>query len=263
MSFVGYEIDSIAQEVRLPLDKLQKCSQEIEMLLQQSRATLREIQSIVGLLNFTCAVVLPGRPFLRRLIDLTIGVAAPHFKIRLTKGSKEDLRIWLQFLFTHNGKCLFLDQQPIFSPDINLYTDASGSVGYGAICGSEWFQGEWSEWWQGQNITLLELYPIVVAIEAWGPKLENKQLVLHTDNIAIVAVLQKQTSKEPLVMTLVRKLVLLCLKYNLVVSAQHVPGENNSIADALSRFQMERFRNLCSWAEAEAICIPPLPAALV
>lgn len=72
MSFVGYEIDSIAQEVRLPLEKLQGCSQEIIKLLNRSKATLRELQAIVGLLNFTYAVVLPGRPFLRRLLDLTI-----------------------------------------------------------------------------------------------------------------------------------------------------------------------------------------------
>jgi len=144
MSFLGYEIDSLAQEVRLPLDKLGKCAQEIQNLLQKNKASLRELQSVIGLLNFTFAVVLPGRPFLRRLIDLTIGVAAPHFKIRLNKGAKEDLTVWLQFLIQHNGRCLFLDQQPVYSPDMALYTDASGSVGYGAICGSEWFNGEWS-----------------------------------------------------------------------------------------------------------------------
>ena len=45
------------------------------------KVTLRELQSIIGLLNFTCSVVLPGRAFLRRLIDLSRGIQRPHFKI--------------------------------------------------------------------------------------------------------------------------------------------------------------------------------------
>ena len=54
MSFVGYELDSVMREVRLPLDKLKHCAEEIGILLGKDRATLREIQSIVGLLNFAC-----------------------------------------------------------------------------------------------------------------------------------------------------------------------------------------------------------------
>lgn len=174
--------------------------------------------------------------------------------IRLTKGEKEDLRIWLTFLINHNGRCLFLDQLPAHSPTIELYTDASGSIGYGAVFGSKWFNGKWSDWWLGQNITLLELYPIILAVEVWGPHMANKQLILYTDNSAIVAVLNKPTSKEPIVMILVRKLVLLCLTYNILVSTRHVPGVDNSIADALSRFQMGRFRELCPRADRELEC---------
>ena len=109
---------------------------------------------------------------------------------------------------------------------------------------------------------MLELYPIVVAIETWGHELQNKRLVLKTDNAALVAVLQKQTSREPLVMILVRRLVLHCLRMSLMLSAEHVPGEDNEIADALSRFQMERFRALCPGVEAEPVETPPLPVSL-
>jgi hypothetical protein len=35
--------------------------------------TLRELQSLHGLLNFACSVIIPVWAFLRRLFDLTIG----------------------------------------------------------------------------------------------------------------------------------------------------------------------------------------------
>ena len=262
MSFVGFEIDTVKQEVRLPIDKLQKCKDEITELLQKTNATLKELQSIIGLLNFACAVVLPGRAFLRRLIDLTIGLRAPHHRKRLTKGTKADLNLWLTFLSEFNGKSIFLDTHLTLNHDIHLYTDSSGSVGYGAILGNHWFNGIWSNWWTAQNIMLLELYPIVLAVEIWGEKLQNKRLLMHTDNESLVSVLTKQTSKHPLAMILVRRLVLHCMRINLVISAVHIAGEKNAIADSLSRLQMERFRALAPNANRHPCPIPALPDRL-
>ena len=44
------------------------------------------------------------------------------------------------------------------SDTINLYTDASGSIGYAAVMGSHWFQGTWPDIWRQLNITMLELW---------------------------------------------------------------------------------------------------------
>ena len=101
---MGYEFDSILSEVHLPQDKLDKCTEAISSMLEGSKTTLRKLQSVIGLLNFACAVVVPGRAFLRRLIDLTVGVRKPHYHIRITGEVKQDLHVWLNFLSTYNGK---------------------------------------------------------------------------------------------------------------------------------------------------------------
>lgn len=45
-------------------------------------------------------------------------------------------------------------------------------------------------------------------------------------------------------MVLLRNLTLKCLQMNIVVKAEHFPEVKNSITDALSRFQMQRFWTL-------------------
>ena len=100
---------------------------------------------------------------------------------------------------------------------LHLYTDASGSLGYGAVFGSMWFHGPWPAHWVGHNITLLELYPIVAALHVWGPLLRDSRLMLHTDNMALVHILNAQTSKDATIMILVRKLVVACMMNNVHV----------------------------------------------
>ena len=73
LTFAGIELDTICCESRLPGDKLLKCQQLIASFLSRKKATLKELQSLIGVLNFACSVVSPGRSFLRRLVDLTVG----------------------------------------------------------------------------------------------------------------------------------------------------------------------------------------------
>ena len=99
-----------------------------------------------------------------------------------------------------NGKCFFLDEKLLSNENIQLYTDASGTHGYGAVFGQSWFFGQWNEEWLAQNITLKELYPIVLAIEVWGTQIANRSICFNCDNEALVYVLNKQSSSEKQVM---------------------------------------------------------------
>lgn len=78
LQFAGIMLDSKRMEARLPDEKLQKCCNLLEDFHARRSVCLKELQSLIGLLNFTCLVVVPGRAFLRRMIDLTKGVRRPH-----------------------------------------------------------------------------------------------------------------------------------------------------------------------------------------
>ena len=167
LAFAGIELDTVLMEARLPQEKLDKCRDLLSTFLRRRKVTLQEIQSLTGLLNFACTVVVPGRAFLRRLIDLTIGVRKPHFLIRLSKDVKEDLLVWQSFLSGFNGRSFFLADQWKNSNQLEVYTDASGALGYGAVFGRHWCYGQWPHSWCHLNIAFLELYPIVLSLHLW------------------------------------------------------------------------------------------------
>ncbi|CAG2189329.1 unnamed protein product [Mytilus edulis] len=109
LMFLGIEFDTQNLIMRLPNEKLVKLSQKIRDTLDSSKITLKDMQSLLGLLNFACKVVAPGRTFCRRLINSTIGVRKSYFKIRVNKQMKADLEVWLDFLKQYNGVTVITD----------------------------------------------------------------------------------------------------------------------------------------------------------
>lgn len=87
----------------LPPDKLHILRQTIRFVQNAEKVTLKSLQSLIGLLNFTCKTVAPGGAFCRRLIDATIGIKKPHRFIRANKGMRDYLAMWQQFLDQYNG----------------------------------------------------------------------------------------------------------------------------------------------------------------
>ena len=70
-----------------------------------------------------------------------------------------------------------------------------------------------------------------------------------SDNGAVVHMLNSRTSKIPCLMRLLRHLLLSAARHSFSFSAQHVPGVNNQLADALSRFHWQDVRLLAPEAQ--------------
>ena len=233
----------------------------------RKKVSLREMLSLVGYLSFCCTVVTPGRAFLRRLIDKTKGVRQLHHRLRIDKECRLDLGMWQVFLRYYNGRSFFLREVWESNTALHLFTDAAKKLGFGALFKSHWFFGAWPPLWTQYNIVILELFPIVLALETWGGQLANKRLMVHTDNEALVAILNKQSSSDKLTMVLVRRLVLALFKCNIHMRAVHIAGIKNDLADSLSRLQVEKFLALAGKAGHAVDCRPTriaqLPPSLI
>lgn len=59
LTFVGIELDCLNLEAKLPLEKVDKILSAIRNLLPRKRVQLKELQSLVGLVNFACLVKTP------------------------------------------------------------------------------------------------------------------------------------------------------------------------------------------------------------
>ena len=92
------------------------------------------------------------------------------------------------------------------------------------------------------HISVRELYPIVLALELWTDQLANKRILFHFDNISVVYCINKQTYKNADSM----RLVVQALTFHIYFEAEHVPGITNILADKLSRFQIEDFKQLAT-----------------
>lgn len=136
LTILGIELDTMQMQARLPEEKLAALLEELDMFscLAQSRdtCTKRQLLSLIGKLAFACKVIPAGRIFLRRLIDKAYTVDSLEHPIPLDNETMQDVQWWLTFARSWNGTGFFLD--PTWTPanEFQLYTDASGTIGYGA-----------------------------------------------------------------------------------------------------------------------------------
>ena len=119
--YLGIEIDTVKQEIRLPKDKFD------------------DLNDNFGKLSFAAKVVRPGRIFLRRLIDLSKTAKKLHHHIRLNAGAKAYINWWLEFLPHWNGSGIFPDPNWVNAESMQLFTDASATLGYGCFFGASGF----------------------------------------------------------------------------------------------------------------------------
>lgn len=176
--------------------------------------------------------------------------------------------MWEHFLSEWNGISLFLDPHLTADNDLEFWTDSSGTIGFGGYFKNSWFQGRWPEkLWQDSDdemsMAFLELFPIVVAADLWGHRWNSKRILLHCDNQAVVNILQKGRSRKPRINKLMRHLTLSAAQNNYLIIPRYIPTKENVIADALSRFNFQRFRRSAPNADCQPTEVPDKLYALL
>ena len=169
-------------------------------------------------------------------------------------------------LNNYTGKSLLLDFTWQSSIHLSLETDSAKSCGYAAVFQNKhWFFGTFPQSLNNAHITLLEFIPVVIAIHLWANALSNKCVSLATDNWALVFIINKQTSRDKRIMSLVRKMVLCLLTHNIYLKAHHISSSQNALADSISRFNFQRAFKLQPLLNSVPSEVPPhlTPSALL
>ena len=161
-----------------------------------------------------------------------------HIHLNTDTRPRADIRWWYDFLLSWNGRALFLESSWTSNESLSLYTDASGSHGYGTYYHGAWLRVDWLPHQSSHNIQWKELYAIVIAVITWGHIWTGKWIRFNCDNKSIVQSWAKGSSKNRAVMSLLRHLFLVAARGQFTISMAHIPGSHNAVADALSRNKM-------------------------
>lgn len=135
---LGIELDSLAQESRIDQARLTENLHMLDKWSSLKHCTKRQLQSLIGKLQFICSVCRPGRTFLLRMIDLLPKATHPSYCIRLTVAFRNDIHWGRTFLISWNGRSFFHADARMSNSSLDPFTDASQAA-FGPYFAGGWF----------------------------------------------------------------------------------------------------------------------------
>jgi len=116
-----------------------------------------------------------------------------HHRLAITLEAKRDLAWWQDFLPNWSGTSFILNTYWTPSLDMQLFTDASGSKGWGAFCNG---RSKWTAAQSTMPIVWKELNAIVCAVHTWGHLWTKQKILFHCDNTSVVDIWQKGSTRD-------------------------------------------------------------------
>ena len=154
----------------------------------------------------------------------------------------------------------FCDNRIIQPEDIQLYTDAAPSVGFGGYYSSRWFASAWPPELSlhSPSTTLSELYLVIIAALPWGHEMWSRNVILvHSDNLTATDIFKSLN-----IMKFMRCLTLVLAQQHLIICPAHNPSHLNYIAESLSWFSFQKFKSLAADLDPHPTSILPCSATI-
>ena len=201
MVFLGILLDGRRKLLAIPDEKLNKAVNIINRLIHKNKATVKELQSLAGLLNFINRAIVPGRVFTRRMYekfslhDRNSNPLKHYHHVKLDSEFKQDCRTWKYFLNHASTMQIcrpFVDlNDELIATELNFYTDSSKSEtqGFGCVFGISYTWGQWPPNFvrnHNPSIEYLELFALCIGVLTWSNHLINTIVVIFCDNHAVV-----------------------------------------------------------------------------
>jgi hypothetical protein len=265
-TMLGINVDLNKMLFSLPESKLEKLRRILfeQFPRERETATLKEIQSLVGTCRSYAFCIRPGRYFLRRMINVTLGGGSlAHKVILLDEEFHRDMDWWRKIYLLHKEDSDSFSL-PIWAhvkvrPDLVVIGDSSGHAGGGVVLGlGIWFRCEWpediaqrlndtnagrtSDDSEKMTIAHLELAIMVLGVGVMIENMRTKQplpVLALCDNANAVAWHRRAGARCPKASELIRILGELETRHKVYLNARHLAGVDNTLADEISRRSWE------------------------
>ncbi|XP_028393196.1 uncharacterized protein LOC114517607 [Dendronephthya gigantea] len=220
--------------IRLTDVKKEKLICLITTILASEATKIRSVAQVIGHMVSSFPAVKYGPLYYRNLEkDKTVALAKHkgNFEAPMTisKKAKTELNWWLKNL---QGSFKNILTTPI---DIVLYSDAS-LTGWGAALGDQSTGGNWCKQEGVQHINVLEMKAALFALKSFVSKLAGKHVKIMVDNSTTVYVINNMgTSHNDTLNTIAVEIWEFCMTNKIEITAAHLPGSTNVVADKESR----------------------------
>ena len=153
--FLGVLLDSRRRILAIPEEKRQKALYAIDIMIEQKKFTVKQVQCLTGLLNFLNKAIVPGRAFTCRMYtkialkDSKGRALKQYHHINLDAEFREDCKMWKLFLLNLSAQILcrpFIDIDAFkTATQLDFFTDSSHceTKGFGCVFGAEYTWGQW------------------------------------------------------------------------------------------------------------------------
>ena len=232
--------------------KVLKYTEQIKTIIRQGWATSKELERMVGRLEFAAQVEPFGRPLLT-FLSAYIDPNNPQLIRPLTQMMTICLQVQRLLLARNRGLhfSFILGTLPAMTPP--FFVDASLTGGIGGFCGLRYFSlsieqlSPWLRTCEGQksfprvDIAWLELLAACVALYTFTQHVSKRILTLYTDNTNVVAWLSKRRAPDPFVCAVVAAIERIKYRKILKISTRYISSAKNATADDLSRGQIPNY----------------------
>ncbi|XP_067319280.1 uncharacterized protein [Anolis sagrei] len=235
IQFIGAILDTTRQKAYLPEDRFSNLKQAITTLQHSQQASAWAIQSILGHMSSTTNVTpfarLRMRPLQNWFIRTFDPLHDPQSRVLHPPHSVLHSLIW--WTKAHNVLLGIPFNQP--RPSASLTTDASNS-GWGAHLKGFQVSGHWTRQDQKFHINALEMMAVEKALRAFVRIVSNRMVQIVTDNTAVKYYINKQGgTRSQTLLSVITRIWEWCIQHNVLLTAIHLPGQDNILADSLSR----------------------------
>ena len=233
LEFLGITFDSQSMTMEISVEKMDDIKRELDLWLYRQSATRREVESLIGKLQFLAKCIKAGRIFLSRLIQWLRGMDRMK-RYSMTMEARKDIAWWGRCAHQFNGvSLLWLHSQP--GVDTIIATDA-WLVGYGGTFKNQCFRGRFPQGIRGSNIALLEILVVMVAVKIWEQNLTGQYFWIHVDNEAVTSVLNTGACRDLELQNVLREIALMAATHQFIIKAKYISGVSNRVPDWLSRW---------------------------
>ena len=228
LEFLGITFDSTTMTMEISQQKMADIKTELDTWLLKNSACRKEVESLLGKLQFLAKCIKAGRTFLARLIQWIRGMDRSH-RYGIPLEARKDIAWWGRCAEQFNGiSLIWLHTEP--ETDAVIATDAC-LTGFGGTFNDQYFRGRFPPELKNKNIALLEILAVMVALKIWGHKLTGKYFWIHIDNEAVASVLNSGASRDKALQDILREIALIAAKHQFVLKARHIAGVNNQVPD--------------------------------